>query len=94
MVIPIIGDFGISKLDLEKMKQTHRLTKGFDTTPLYQAPEVINQSYPTAKVDLWALGIILYEMLAQKHPFEKETVHPIIAIGGKEQHEPLPSTIS
>jgi serine/threonine protein kinase len=42
MVIPIIGDFGISKLDLEKMKHTLRLTKGFDTTPLYQAPEVIN----------------------------------------------------
>ncbi len=38
MVIPIIGDFGVSKLDLEKMKQTLRLTKGFDTTPMYQAP--------------------------------------------------------
>ncbi len=31
MVIPIIGDFGISKLDLEKMKQTLRSTIAFLT---------------------------------------------------------------
>ena len=35
-----IGDFGISKYELETMKQT-QTTLGFDTTPLYKAPEVI-----------------------------------------------------
>jgi serine/threonine protein kinase len=29
MLIPIIGDFGVSKLDLEKMKQTLRSTNAF-----------------------------------------------------------------
>jgi len=54
-----IGDFGISKYDLDTLKQTQ--TKlGFNTTPLYKAPEVINMNEPTSKVDIWALGIIFY----------------------------------
>ena len=54
-----IGDFGISKYDLDTIKQT-QTTLGFNTTPLYQAPEVINMKEPDSKVDIWALGIIFY----------------------------------
>ena len=41
------------------MKQT-QTTLGYDTTLAYKAPEVINMNDPTSKVDIWALGIILY----------------------------------
>lgn len=37
-------------------------------TPMYMAPEQLRGEPPTAKVDLWALGMILYEMLAGRPP--------------------------
>ena len=65
-----IGDFGISKYDLDTIKQT-QTTLGNNTTLLYQAPEVMNMKEATAKVDIWALGIIFYRLLVSKHPFQK-----------------------
>ena len=65
-----IGDFGISKYNLDTIKQT-QTTLGHKTTLLYKAPEVINMNEPTSKVDIWALGTILYYLLTQKHPFYK-----------------------
>jgi serine/threonine protein kinase len=63
-----IGDFGISKIDLQTMKQT--LTQlAYDTTPAYASPEVINMKKITSKVDMWAIGLILYQLLTSNHPF-------------------------
>ena len=42
------------------------------TTPAYMAPEMIVQKESTTKVDMWALGVILYQMFANKLPFEAE----------------------
>jgi serine/threonine protein kinase len=38
-------------------------------TLLYNAPELINDLPHSSKVDVWAAGVILYEMLAGTHPF-------------------------
>lgn len=43
------------------------------TTPMYRAPELLDTwaNYPIGpKVDVWALGCILYCLCYQKHPFE------------------------
>jgi serine/threonine protein kinase len=34
------------------------------------APEMIEEKPPTTKVDMWALGVILYELCANRLPFE------------------------
>ena len=34
------------------------------------APEILKNQYHDYKVDIWALGIILYEMVAKKWPFD------------------------
>lgn len=39
-------------------------------TPVYKPPEQIEGNKYDEKVDIWALGIISYEMLVGKHPFK------------------------
>lgn len=39
-------------------------------SPLYMAPEIYQKTGYTISVDVWALGMILYEMLFGSHPFK------------------------
>ena len=38
-------------------------------TPEYLAPEMINKSGHDERVDIWSLGVLLFEMLTGKTPF-------------------------
>jgi serine/threonine protein kinase len=40
------------------------------TTPAYMAPEMIAEKPCTTKVDMWALGVILYQFFSNQLPFE------------------------
>lgn len=65
---PKIIDFGLSKKILN--------TNTCDTlcgTPEYLAPELILGSGYDNKVDIWAFGIILYEMICRITPFYNKT---------------------
>jgi serine/threonine protein kinase len=59
--ILVIGDFGLSK-DLYNIRMTKTL-EGL-TSPAYMAPEMILKKASTSKVDMWALGVILYQFFA------------------------------
>ncbi len=89
-----IGDFGISKMDLNGMKKTLSKTFTGATTPAYVAPEVSRNEGATNKVDIWALGIILYEMVTSRHPFEGENIYAVIEKIKTNDPEPLPLTVS
>ena len=39
-------------------------------SPLYMAPEMFETNRYTSKIDIWSLGIVSYEILKEKHPFE------------------------
>jgi eukaryotic-like serine/threonine-protein kinase len=66
-------DFGVSKLgacDLDLTKTGQMLG-----SPLYMAPEQLNSSKDAdARSDIWALGVILYELLAGATPYHGATV--------------------
>ena len=79
------------------MKKTITATMGAQTSPAYMAPEVIKNATPTSKVDIWALGIILYQMLSyNQHPFKADNVFAMaMAIKDNEPElSILPSTVT
>jgi NIMA (never in mitosis gene a)-related kinase 1/4/5 len=90
--ILVIGDFGVSKSDLQKVKITNTLSG--KTTPAYMAPEMIAEKPSTTKVDMWALGVILYQLVSNKHPFEAATFYDTMKLIRESEPTPLPSTVS
>jgi serine/threonine-protein kinase len=60
-------------------------------TPAYMAPEVLDESAPVdGRADLWSVGVILYELLAGRHPFAFEGRLPDngFVLGNRIIHEP------
>src|SRR2546425_13361934 len=47
-------------------------------TPTYMAPEQITNGAITPATDIFAVGCLLYELLAYHKPFEGETVHGVL----------------
>jgi serine/threonine-protein kinase len=70
-------DFGVSKsmaaLSGAAGSLTH--TRAMLGSPLYMAPEQMRSSRNVdARADVWALGVVLYELLTNARPFEAETL--------------------
>ena len=60
-----LGDFGISK----GFKNTWEKARTKAGTPYYLSPEIINSKPYDSKNDIWALGVLIYEMMTFKMPF-------------------------
>ena len=60
-----LGDFGVAK----GFKNTWEKAKTKLGTPYYLSPEIINSKPYDSKSDIWALGVLLYEMMTFKMPF-------------------------
>ena len=68
-----LGDFGISTA-----VETGKSASGCVGTPAYMAPELLwNQRYASA-VDLWAIGVVLYELMALRLPFVGSNVLSLV----------------
>jgi len=81
----ILMDFGIAKI-IEGSKEFTK-TGGIIGTPVYMSPEQGSGQKIDHKSDIYSLGIILYEMVTGRPPYEAETPIGVIF---KHVHDPLP----
>jgi len=72
-----IIDFGVALLEGAR-RVTWRGLSGTVGTPDYMAPEQLQGERGTASSDIYAVGVMLYEMLCGHTPFEGENVFAII----------------
>ncbi len=83
---PILSDFGIAKiLDAEETTQLTNTGVGIGT-PKYMAPEQVDGK-STAQTDVYALGVVFYELVTGRVPFDADTP---LAILLKQVQDPLP----
>ena len=69
-----IGDYGLAKLITPSQGSEHSESIG---TCHYMAPEIGSGKYHKP-IDIYAIGVILYEMLTGRVPFEGETVNEVL----------------
>jgi serine/threonine-protein kinase len=68
-------DFGISKLMNENLTAVH----GLMGSPAYMSPEQIRSPQGVdARSDIWALGVVLFQMLTGRLPFNARTLPGIL----------------
>jgi len=82
-----VTDFGIARsLDVDGMTQTGTVLG----TSNYIAPEQASGQRVDAHSDVYALGAVLYELLAGEVPFPGES---FVAVAMKHMHEPAPNLL-
>jgi len=80
-----LSDFGIAK---EHASAQVPLRGGTPSPFLYYlSPEEVQGQPPTARADIYSLGLVVYEMLAGRHPYAQAAPHEV---ADKHLREPLP----
>ena len=67
-------DFGFAR-SIRSQSMVMTSIKG---TPLYMAPELVQEQPYNHTVDLWSLGVILYELFVGKPPFFTNSIYTLI----------------
>jgi serine/threonine-protein kinase len=74
-VEPVLTDFGVARMADAGVQTASGVIVG---TPAYMSPEQVRGERVDHRSDIYALGIMLYEMLAGKLPFDGETQASIL----------------
>ncbi|HEY6464077.1 MAG TPA: serine/threonine-protein kinase, partial [Polyangiaceae bacterium] len=84
-------DFGISKLMTEKQGALTQ-TRAVVGSPLYMAPEQLRSSrLASPRSDVWSLGVVLFELLTRRWPFEADSLPDLCIKVAREAPQPLES---
>jgi serine/threonine protein kinase len=91
MLIEPDGRLKLTDFGLARAHEDLKLTKtGYVSgTPLYMAPEQARGDEIDARSDLFSLGVVMYEALAGRPPFEGKTPLAVLRRVADDAHEPL-----
>merc|ERR1719408_127838 len=81
-----VGDFGVSR----QMSDQTICLNSFYGTPLYLSPELVEGRPYSQTTDVWSLGVVLYELLALKPPFDGNCLQDVISAVVRGSFTPLP----
>jgi len=86
-----ILDFGLARLDERVSDSVSKLTRAGTVagTPEYMAPEQIRGEETDGRTDLYALGVLLFEVLTGDVPFLGSTAQAVLAAHLEEPVPPL-----
>ncbi|GET93218.1 hypothetical protein, conserved [Leishmania tarentolae] len=87
-----LGDFGFSKMYANTVSDD--VGRTFCGTPYYVAPEIWRRCPYSKKADMFSLGVLLYELLTLKRPFDGANMHEVMHKTLAGRFDPLPSNIS
>jgi WD40 repeat protein len=91
---PHVTDFGLAKRGQSEATFALTMSGAIMGTPAYMSPEQASGKREVdARIDVWALGVMLYEILTGRVPFEAETPLKMIM---KTANDPVtpPSTVA
>ena len=71
-----IADFSIASMEKSGSEKTR--TTGFVGSPRYMSPEQMQDHAITHQTDLYSLGVVMFELLTGKHPFEENSFSRLI----------------
>jgi serine/threonine-protein kinase ULK2 len=71
-----LGDFGFCK-PLDSALEMANTMLG---SPIYMAPEVLKGETYNMKADIWSLGVVLFQMVFARCPFESKSIAKLIKL--------------
>ncbi len=94
--VPKLLDFGIARLALEGAGGEAGITRGPGRmmTPDYASPEVVRGGQVTTSADVYALGVLLYELLTGRRPLRFATMSTAEIERVVCQVEPRPASVA
>ena len=76
--VPKIADFGFA------IKSEHQFQDKFTIgSPLYMGPEALTHRIYSTKNDIWALGVVMFEVLEGKAPWEAASPKDLPSVRGE-----------
>ena len=83
-------DFGISKVLDNRDNVAHTATTAAFGTPQYMSPEQVRSTKNVdGRADIWSLGVVLYELLGGRGPFDEATATAALAAIIADEPKPL-----
>eukprot|EP00854_Cymbomonas_tetramitiformis_P013505 gene13505-15966_t len=89
-VAVLLGDFGVSRV----LEFTNAQAQTQCGTPYYMSPELFKGVKYSNKSDIWALGCVFYEVIAQKVPFTANSLAELANAVMNKDPPPLPGNYS